>query len=358
MQSQLGDVELVVPRIIVGCWQLARGHSLNSEAGQDEQLDLLNRYFDVGFRTFDCADIYTGVEELLGIFRRGLRAREDTVSGDLRIHTKFVPDRDQLANISRAYVERIVDRSLARLQTERLDLVQFHWWDFDIPGYVETAQHLMDLVATGKIAAVGLTNFDVRHAAEIIEAGIPLISNQVQWSLLDQRPAKHYSSFADQNGLLTFCYGGLAGGFLGDRYLDSPELAESFSNRSLIKYKLIIDEVGGWDVYQALLRALREVADDHQASIASITLAWLLHQPAVSSVIVGAGSTRTDHPSRHMPELLRTLQLELSESDMLHIDKALRRLRPVPGVIYEQERKKPGPHAAIMRYNLNAAASD
>ena len=110
--------------IIKGCWQYSGGHGAVSH---DPIHDLM-LFADAGITTFDCADIYTGVEETLGAFRSEYARRRGRVAlAGLRFHTKFVPDLDVLAHINREYVERIIDRSLRRLEMERLDLVQFHW---------------------------------------------------------------------------------------------------------------------------------------------------------------------------------------------------------------------------------------
>ena len=188
----MDQVEIVpgyeVPRIIAGLWQLSEGHRREPRRRADV-MDLLARLVDAGFTVFDCADIYTGVEELLGEFRARYRAEQGSVAaGRLRIHTKFVPDRDALAALDRSYVERIIDRSLCRLGVERLDLVQFAWWDYAVPGYVETALWLDELRRAGKIRLLGATNFDVPHLGEIVEAGVPIATQQVQYSLLDRRP--------------------------------------------------------------------------------------------------------------------------------------------------------------------------
>jgi len=90
----------------------------------------MGSYYEAGITAFDCADVYTGVEEMIGLFRADFLQRHGADSlRQLKIHTKFVPDLSLVATVDRQQVERIIDRSLARLQTERLDLVQFHWWD-------------------------------------------------------------------------------------------------------------------------------------------------------------------------------------------------------------------------------------
>ena len=88
------------------------------------------------------------------------------------------------------------------------------------------------------------------------------------------------------------CYGTVAGGFLGDRWLGAPEPHGALENRSLVKYKLIIDDFGGWDLFQALLRACRAIADRHRVDIATVASRAVLDRPAVAAVIVG-GRNRT-----------------------------------------------------------------
>ncbi|NIN67522.1 MAG: aldo/keto reductase, partial [Anaerolineae bacterium] len=83
--------------------------------------------------------------------------------------------------------EASIDGSLLRLGVDRLDLVQFHWWDYDVPGYLDAAGWLADLLTAGKIRALGVTNFDTYHLRELVGAGIPIVSNQTQYSLLDRR---------------------------------------------------------------------------------------------------------------------------------------------------------------------------
>jgi len=107
-----------ISRILKGGWQLAGGHGAVDRAAA---LDDMARFVDAGVTTFDCADIYTGVEELIGEF---IRTRGP--GPELQIHTKYVPDIDTLPVLTKADVNRAIDRSLQRLGVERLDLVQFH----------------------------------------------------------------------------------------------------------------------------------------------------------------------------------------------------------------------------------------
>ncbi len=330
-----------VPRIISGGWQLSRGHR-QAVVDSDATVREMQRLVDAGLNTFDCGDIYVGVEALLGKLLRASR--------DVQVHTKFVPDRDELPRIDRRYVERIIDRSLRRLGVERLDLVQFAWWDYEVPRYVETAVWLDEQRRAGKIRLLGATNFDVPHLAQIVEAGVPLVAHQVQYSLLDRRPDRGMVRSCREHGICLLAYGTLGGGFLSESYLDRPDPEPPLANRSLVKYRLMIDELGGWDRFQNLLGTLARIASRHGVSVANVAVRWTLERNGVAAAIVGV------FDACHLDDNLRVFGFELDEED-------LERLEPFEdagpaGDVYAAERLGGGRHAAIMKYDLNREASD
>jgi aryl-alcohol dehydrogenase-like predicted oxidoreductase len=338
-----------ISRILRGGWQLAHGHG---EARSDDAIADMTAFADAGITTFDCADIYTGVEELIGEFRlryKSLRGQE--ALDRIRVHTKFVPDLQLLPRIGKSDVERVIDQSLRRLKTDRLDLVQFHWWDYEVPRWLEAARWLDELRRAGKIRNLGGTNFDTEHVLAMVTGGVPIISMQVQYSLLDRRPAKTMISAAAGHGISLLCYGTVAGGFLSDRWLGAAEPGGPVENRSLTKYKLIIDEFGGWELFQALLQALRAVADRHDSDIATVASAAVLNRAGVAGVIVGARSRA------HLKSNLAISDLRLTAEDHAEIDVVLARATPLPGDVYTLERDRTGPHGAIMKYNLNKGAA-
>ena len=337
-----------VSRVIRGNWQLASGHG---PARSDDPAADLMAYAEAGITTFDCADIYTGVEETIGRFRARYAEKQGqaALEKNIQVHTKFVPDLDALATIDKAYVARVIDRSLLRLKTERLDLVQLHWWDFSAPRWIETGLWLAELRQAGKIRNIGATNFDRAHMAPLVEAGVPLVSMQTQYSLLDRRPARGLAQEAGARGVSLLAYGTVAGGFLSDRWLGRPEPVEGSENRSLVKYKLIIDEWGGWTLFQALLGTLREVAGRHRTDVAAVASAAVLEWPNVAAVIVGA------RDRAHLPAHLAIADIRLTDEDRAAIDRVLAQATPVPGEVYELERDRAGRHGAIMKYNLGDA---
>jgi aryl-alcohol dehydrogenase-like predicted oxidoreductase len=330
-----------ISRIIKGGWHLAGGHgAIDSEAAQRD----MAAFVDAGVTTFDCADIYTGVEALIGSFRRRYPAH----AAKVQVHGKFVPDLKDLARVDRAYVENIVHRSLARLGVQQLDMVQFHWWDFSVPGYVETALELQRLREAGKIRHLGVTNFDVAHLRELTNAGVRVLSHQVQYSLIDDRANHGMTEFCRAEGIQLLCYGTVCGGFMSERWLDRPAPEpDSFANRSLVKYRLIIEEFGGWDAFQRLLHALRGIAAKHATDIASVATRIILDRPQVAAAIVGAVDTR------HLAAHAQIGNLRLDDEDRRAVE-VLTRDGPGPnGDIYELERDRDGVHGRIMKYDLN-----
>jgi aryl-alcohol dehydrogenase-like predicted oxidoreductase len=173
---------------------------------------------------------------------------------------------------------------------------------------------------------------------------------QVQYSLLDDRPEHGLVALCKQKNIGLLCYGTVAGGFLSDRWLGKPEPAPPYENRSLTKYKLIIDEFGGWGLFQELLAVLRRIADRHGADIASVASRAMLDQPAVGAVIVGARSRD------HIAANAAITGIPLDESDRAAIDAVLSRRQGPPGDTFALERDRAGRHGSIMKYNLNKVA--
>lgn len=324
-----------LPDIIHGCWQLSEGHGrswTDREAAQ-----ALERASEAGGGplTLDMADIYTGVEERVG---RWLAARGSGRPRP-RIHTKFVPDLTRLSHVDRRWVAAAVEGSLRRLGVERVDLVQFHWWDFGVPGWVDVAGYLSDLVEEGKVGAVGVTNFDRTHLEGLLAAGVPVAANQVQLSVLDRRPLGGLTEFCLERGVALLCYGTLAGGLLDQRWLGRPQPTDG--NRSVAKYLQVVEEVGRWPSLQEVLRGLQAVARASGLSVAEAAMSFTRFQPAVRAVIVGISRSPDRPPSRLRP---------LPQDGLAEL---MERLPPtVPGDVYEVERARDGPHGRLMRYDL------
>jgi aryl-alcohol dehydrogenase-like predicted oxidoreductase len=288
--------DFTLPRIIKGGWQLADDHSDLHIARETAAKDMFE-FVELGITAFDCGDIYLGVEEKIGYFLSEYRRRFGTEAASrIKVTTKFVPhflEKEKLARIDRRYCEEIIDRSLQRLRQERLDLVEIHWWDYDTPGNTETALILKELQAAGKIHHLGATNYDVPHMRDMIAAGVDLACHQVQYSILDRRPENGMVEFCRENNVHILCYGVLAGGLLSDTWLGIPDPGGPYlENVSLDKYYRIIQDFGGWALFQQLLSVLRQIADKHEVSISNVATRFVLERPQVGAAIIGARNAR------------------------------------------------------------------
>lgn len=292
----------IVPRIINGMWQVSGTHGqIDAQAAVSEML----KYHQAGLVAWDMADIYGPAEVIFGQFKKKI----DSAIG----FTKFVPSPSPM---SKSIVEYYIDQSISRMGVSALDLLQFHWWDYTDESYLDALDNLQKLVSDGKILNLGLTNFDTRRTEIICNRGINLVSNQVQYSILDCRPEKKMVPFCQKNEIKLLCYGVLLGGFLSEKYLgsDEPTRAE-LDTASLQKYKNMIDAWGGWNLFQELLDVLDEIAKKHDCSIANVATRFVLDRPAVGAAIIGARLGI----SEHIKDNLSTFALKLDADDYLQI---------------------------------------
>ena len=206
-------------------------------------------YVKAGFTTFDMADHYGSAEEIAGIFA------QEHGRDSVQLFTKWVPTPGAT---SRDDVRTAVQTALDRLRSDRLDLLQFHSWNYADPSYLDTLTYLQELKAEGLIRHLGMTNVDTAHLGMILHSGFEVVSNQICFSLLDQR--------ARTNGMLELCaqqhvtvlaFGTLAGGFLTERWLAQPEPEwNALETWSQMKYGRFIREAGGWKALQDLLEVV------------------------------------------------------------------------------------------------------
>ena len=292
-----------VPRVINGMWQVAGGHGV---IAPKEAISEMSQYHDAGLVAWDMADIYGPAEEFLGEFREGLdsKQRQESIA-----FTKFVPNPGPM---SRSIVEYYIDQSIKRMHVESIDMLQFHWWDYKNPAYLDALHNLETLRDEGKITNLSLTNFDTQRMQIMIDEGIKLVSNQVQHSILDCRPQAEMASFCKRHRIQILAYGTLLGGFFSSKYLGAVEPRRSqLDTYSLQKYKNMIDAWGGWSLFQDLLSALDEIAKKHRVSMANVAVRYVLDSQAVAGAIVGARLGIANH----LEDNLNVFSLKLDSDD-------------------------------------------
>lgn len=321
---------LSISRVLTGLWQIADmerdGAALNPEA----TAALMAPYADAGFTTFDMADHYGSAEIIAGRFRQ-TRASPQSVE----LLTKWVPTPGP---ITRNEVRAAVQRSLDRLQIGAIDLLQFHAWNYADPRWLDCLLWLQELKEQRLIRHLGLTNFDTAHLRIAVNSGIDVVSNQVCFSLIDRRPQQRMIELCLQYNVKLLCYGTVAGGLLSERWLGKPEPAvNTLATWSQMKYKRFIDAAGGWEKFQHLLHIVDEVARQYNVSMANIACRYILEQPAVGGIIIGARLGER----QHVDENLRLFQFTLDEASRTLINAAMAKLQPIPGDCGDEYRKPP-----------------
>jgi aryl-alcohol dehydrogenase-like predicted oxidoreductase/enamine deaminase RidA (YjgF/YER057c/UK114 family) len=317
-----------ISRIITGLWQVADlerdGRSLDHGAA----VAGMEAYASAGCTTFDMADHYGSAEEIAGRFAAGR-------AGAVELLTKWVP---RPGRLTRQDVRTAVERSLERLRVGAIDLLQFHAWNFADPGWLDALFWLEELKRSGMIRHLGVTNFDTVHLSVIAHSGIEVVSNQVCFSLIDRRPLAQMTALCTEHGIALLAYGALAGGFLSERWLGARAPApDGLETWSQMKYRRFIDVAGGWDAFQGLLGAAHAVARRHGVSIATVALRYVLDQPAVAGVIVGARLGVREH----IAENLGAFHLKLDAADREEIEWAAGALQPIPGDCGDEYRRPP-----------------
>ena len=319
---------LEIARALVGLWQVADiekdGDTIDPEAGADH----LAAYAEAGFDTFDMADHYGSAEIIAGrlLQRHGAGRRP-------LAFTKWCPAPGPMtAEVVRAGVQDRLDR----LGVDRVDLLQFHWWAFEHPAWLDALHELARLRDEGLIGALGVTNFDAAHLQLALADGVPLLTNQVSCSLIDRRATGALAQVCAASGARLLCYGTLCGGFLSERWLDKPEPA-TLDDWSKMKYRRFIDVAGGWDAYQGILRAADAIARRHGVSIANVATRWVLDRPGVAGVIIGARLGQREH----MADNRRLFGFRLDAEDHARLDDAFAATAPVPGDCGDEYRKPP-----------------
>jgi aryl-alcohol dehydrogenase-like predicted oxidoreductase len=293
-------------------WQVSGAHG---PINPTRAIPSMFEYTDAGFTTWDLADHYGPAEDFIGEFRRQLvNTRAGEAVNNLQAFTKWVP---RPGTMSKEIVEQNINISLRRMGVECLDLLQFHWWDYGDSNYLDALHYLGELQQEGKIKHLGLTNFDTEHLKIIAGEGIKIVANQVQFSLLDRRPLVKMVDFCQQEDIKILAYGTLAGGLLSKKYYKHPEPGFfSLNTASHRKYKNMVDAWGGWLLFQELLSVLDRISKKHKVTIPNLAARYVLEQPMVAGVIIGARLG----VSEHIAENARVFDFSLDQEDYQQLE--------------------------------------
>ncbi|MDD9715176.1 aldo/keto reductase [Dinoroseobacter sp. PD6] len=322
-RARLGSLE--ISRALTGLWQVADMEKDGAVLDPERAADALGAYAAAGFDSFDMADHYGSAEIIAGrLLARGTQAT---------VATKWCPPPGPMtAEVVRAGVTERLDR----LGVDRVDLLQFHWWSFAHPAWLDALHEMARLRDEGLIGEIGVTNFDAAHLRLAVADGVPLVSNQVSFSLLDRRAAGPLAEVCAATGVRLLAYGTLCGGFLSERWLGAPDPA-GIGDWSKMKYRRFIAAAGGWDGFQRLMAAAAEVAARHGVSVANVATRWVLAQPHVAGVIIGARLGER----AHIADNARLFGFALDAADRATLAAGFAATSPVPGDCGDEYRKPP-----------------
>ncbi|OHF01956.1 aldo/keto reductase [Colletotrichum orchidophilum] len=302
-----------LPRLFTGLWQMS-SPSWGS-APTSKIIAQFSKHTEAGLSAFDMADHYGDAEIIFGRFRSSYPFRDSTFAA-----TKYCVF--NAMTVTRAVVQANVAERCRRLQTDKIDLLQFHWQFYEDPQYVDALRFLEE---DPRVKTLGLCNFDTEHLEVAINQGVKIHSNQVQFSLIDSRPEVRMGKVCQDNEIKLLTYGTLCGGFLAEKWLGKgqPDLYDEAITPSQRKYYAMIRSWGGWDLFQDLLKVLKTIASIYSVSVSNIATRWVLDFPYVGAVIVG---TRMGISER-ADENLASLGWSLSQGDRDLIEEVLKKSR-------------------------------
>lgn len=317
--------------------------------GEDDSQALVKAAFDGGVNFFDTADVYANglSEQLLGKAIRALGLRRDEIvvatKGMGRLTMNPAPDapadtlaeaarRNKARNVngtSRKHLFDAIDASLKRLDVDYVDLYQIHGVD-PLTPIDETLDALNDIVRSGRVRYIGLCNlaaWQVSKALGISErkGTARFVSAQMYYSIGGRDLEREVVPMAVEEGLAILPWSPLAGGFLSGKYTREGTGPEA-SRRLAFDFPPI-DKARGFDI----IDVLRTIGDAHGVSVARVALAWLLHKPAVTSVIVGAKTVA------QLQDNLAAADVRLSEADMRALDDVSALPKEYPGWMFDMQ---------------------
>ncbi|MDX8435387.1 aldo/keto reductase [Mesorhizobium abyssinicae] len=311
-KRRLGRTDLSIAPLVLG------GNVFGWTADEKTSFDLLDRFADAGLNAVDTADVYSRwapgnkggeSEAIIGKWMKSRGNRDKIV-----VITKVGSDMGQgRRDLSAAYIEKAVDASLKRLQTDAIDLYLSHWPDPATP-YEETLGAYQGLLAKGKVRYVGCSNLDagqLRAALDVASLrGLPRYDVlQPEYNLYDRSSLDGPLldlCVAEDIGVIT--YFSLAKGFLSGKYRGKADLGQSERGEDVASY---LNDRG-----MRILAALDAVSARHSATQAEVALAWVMARPGVTAPIASATTTA------QVDSLVRAASLKLGADDIAALDRA------------------------------------
>lgn len=311
---KLGNSGMYISEISYGNW-ITHG----SQVEQDAAIKCVRTALDCGITTFDTADVYAGTkaETVLGKALKGVR-RES-----YELFTKVYFPTGEGKNdrgLSRKHIMESVHASLKRLNTDHIDLYQFHRYDYETP-IEESLSAFDDLIRQGKVMYIGFSEWSAPELANALkiqkERGYNrFVSSQPQYSALWRVIEKEVDPLCKREGIGHIVWSPLAQGVLTGKYLPGQKVPAG--SRATDK-KSGANMINGWlrDEVLTAVQRLKPIAEREDLTMGQLAIAWVLQNPNVSSAIIGATK-----PAQ-IKENVKASGVKLSSQTMADIDKAL-----------------------------------
>ncbi|HKS27354.1 MAG TPA: aldo/keto reductase [Pyrinomonadaceae bacterium] len=317
---RLGNSGLKVSELCLGTMTFGGKFFNIAAVDQEGANQMVARSLDAGINFFDTADVYSygESEELLGRAVLSSGVSRDSVVIATKVRSAMSEDAQagtgdvNNVGLSRQHIMAACEQSLKRLGTDYIDLYQVHGWDVVTP-IEETLRALDDLVRQGKVRYLGCSNWSARHLMKALVTADArgwerFVSLQAYYSLVGRDLEQELLPLSVEEGLGVLPWSPLSGGFLTGKYRRDNPTPEG-ARRSGFGFPPI-DEARGFDAVDAL----EEIAKAKSASIAQVALAWLLAQPGVASIIIGANKMS------QLEDNLRSAEIELSPEEVSRLN--------------------------------------
>ena len=312
----LGRTGLKVSELCLGTMTFGENFYGIAVVDQTNANAMVARALEAGVNFFDTADVYSygRSEEVLGQALKDIGVERDRLILATKVRSAMTAEATagtgdvNNVGLSRQHIFAAVEHSLRRLQTDYIDLYQVHGWDIVTP-IEETLRALDDLVRQGKVRYIGCSNWSARHLMKALYLSrahdwAGFVSLQAYYSLVGRDLEHELLRLCREENLGVLPWSPLSGGFLSGKYTRDNPTPEG-ARRSGFQFPPI-DEARGFDAVDALAR----IAKEKGATIAQVALAWLLAQPGVTSIIIGANKMS------QLEDNLKAADLELTAAEI------------------------------------------
>jgi len=293
-QRRIANTEIDVSIISFGCWAIAGGFNWG-EQDEKDSVEACRAAFESGINFFDTAEAYgRGKSEQL------LAKALSDVRDEIIIASKVVP-----GNFRPEKLREACERSLQNLNTDRIDLYQLHWPNWNIPA-ADVLEVLEELKNAGKIRAYGVSNYGPVDMGECLATPYAICSNQLAYNLLFRAIEFEILPVCVKKGISVLAYSPLMQGLLTGKFNSVEDVPEDRVRTRLYSSERPNaghDEPGAEKGMFEAVERIRNIADELGRPMADVSMAWLLAQEGVTSVIVGGRNAEQARRNVHAAEL-------------------------------------------------------